>query len=134
MTAMPIIVIYVYYSRAYEIIISGRLGSSVFANASASKILWYARITLICHFPKIIMDILLIIDLMRGKDGDGWSKFFIGDELKKVFDSVWALLNLWVDYSVMGAHRERAITRFSLENERSMSWLVDQEDEYKEEL
>jgi len=134
MTAVPIILISIYYSKAYQIIVSGLVGSSIYTNTSASKIVWYARITLICHSPKIITDILLIIDLIRGKDGDGLSKFFVAYELKKVFYSIWALLNLWVDWSVMRVYRERAITRRSLENERSMSWLVDQEDEQNEEL
>jgi len=131
---VPIVLIWVYYFKAYQIIISGMVGSSIYTNTSASKILWYARITLICHSPKIITDILLLIDLTRGKEGDGLSKFFVVYELKKVFYSIWALLNLWVDWSVMRVYRERAITRLSLDGERSMSWLVDQETEQDESL
>jgi len=121
MMTLPIVIIHFAYSKAYKVVTSGEFGTSIFADTSASKILWYSRITFICLFPKVITDILILYDLFMQKDSNSFVIVFLNYDLKKIFYSVWALLNLWVDWSVMRVYRERAISLVEWRNSKAMS-------------
>ena len=121
MMTLPIVIIHIAYSKAYKLVTNGEFGTSIFADTSASKILWYSRITFICLFPKVITDILILYDLYMEKGSNGVVTLFLNYNLKKVFYSVWALLNLWVDWSVMRVYRERAISLVEWRNSKAIS-------------
>jgi len=122
-STVPLATLYTCYFKAYRLIISGKLGLSIYTNTSALKILWYSRIALICHAPNVINDFLNIagmirgetpnamndiVEMAKGETPDGWIQFLIYCDLKKLFYSVWGLLNLWVDWYVLRVHRSRA--------------------------
>ena len=86
--------------------------------------------------PNVLNDILEIVVISTGKEPNSYIQFYFDCELKKLFYSVWALLNLWVDWSVLRVCRERAITRISWRNScRGMTKsLLPEQEEYEPDL
>jgi len=121
MAAASVALIYINYSKAYRLIVSWKLQSSLYAETSASKILWYSRITLICHAPNVISDIFVIIQMISGGGPSELLELYWEYNPTRVLFSSWALLNLWVDWSVMRVYRERAVTKISYRTSKCMS-------------
>jgi len=129
MSVVQLIIIYTSYTKAYELITSWKLGLSLYANTSASKMLWYARITIICHAPNIITDVLVLIRMVFGTKN--FMPWFFEYNPTRIFYCSWALLNFWVDWSVMRVYRERAVTRISHRMSKALSILSDENPEFE---
>jgi len=123
MAAVSLALIYINYSKAYKLIVSWQLQTALYAETSASKILWYSRTTLVCHAPNVISDIFVIIQMMSGGGGalSDILDFYWDYNPTRVLFSCWALLNLWVDWKVMRVYRERAVTKISFRASKCMS-------------
>jgi len=121
MAGASVAIIYINYSKAYQLIVSGKLGKSIYTDTSASKIMWYSRITLICHAPNVISDILVIIQMISGGSPSKFLELYWEYNPTRVLFSSWALLNLWVDWSVIRVYRERAVTKISFRTSRGVS-------------